>query len=406
LLGFIFAEALAAIKANRLRSFLTMLGILIGVGAVIMMSAIGAGAQESVKQKIASMGSNLFIVLSGATSSSGVRTSTGSAATLTVGDAYAIGEISNVAASAPAVMGNSQLGYGPNNWNSSVYGVTPEYAIARDWRVASGFMLSDVEVKSASRVAVVGQTVAKNLFGNDEAVGKTIRIGQSPFLVIGELEAKGQGLDGRDQDDVVMVPLTTAQRKLFGSKFRNTVRFIMVQSSSEQAMPSVEKEINELLRQRHNIKDGRDSDFDVRNMTAMAEMAASMTRIMTLALGAIAYISLIVGGIGIMNIMLVSVTERTREIGVRMAIGAKERDILLQFLLEAVVISLIGCAMGVVLGVSGAYLVGNILDLDIIVTPISIIIAFAVSSGIGVFFGYYPAKKAAKLEPIEALRYQ
>lgn len=398
-------EALLAIKANRMRSFLTMLGMLIGVGAVIMMSAIGAGAQASVAKKISSMGSNLFIVLSGAASSSGVKTSTGAAATLTVGDAIAIGELAGVRASAPTVMNNAQLGYGANNWNSAVYGVTPEYLIARDWNMASGYMFGDAEVKSSARVAVVGQTVAKNLFGEEDSIGKTIRVGQNPFLIVGELEAKGQGLDGRDQDDVILVPLTTAQRKLFGSKFRSTVRFIMVQAESEQIMPSLEKEMNSLLRQRHNIKDGRDSDFDVKNMTAMAEMAASMTRIMTLTLGAIASISLLVGGIGIMNIMLVSVTERTKEIGIRMAIGAKEKDILLQFLLEAVVISLIGCAMGVVLGIAGAYAIGSIIDMDVVVTPLSIFIAFAVSSGVGVFFGYYPAKKAAKMEPIEALRF-
>lgn len=398
-------EALSAIKANRMRSFLTMLGMLIGVGAVIMMSAIGAGAQASVAKKISSMGSNLFIVLSGAASSSGVKTSTGAAATLTVGDATAIGELSGVRASAPTVMNNAQLGFGANNWNSSVYGVTPEYLVARDWNVATGYMFGDAEVKSSARVAVIGQTVAKNLFGEEDSVGKTIRVGQNPFLIVGELEAKGQGLDGRDQDDVVLVPLTTAQRKLFGSKFRSTVRFIMVQAESEQVMPSLEKEMNSLLRQRHNIKDGRDSDFDVKNMTAMAEMAASMTRIMTLTLGAIASISLLVGGIGIMNIMLVSVTERTKEIGIRMAIGAKEKDILLQFLLEAVVISLIGCAMGVMLGIGGAYAIGSIIDMDVVVTPLSIFVAFAVSSGVGVFFGYYPAKKAAKMEPIEALRF-
>lgn len=401
-----FLEALSAIKANRLRSFLTMLGMMIGVGAVILMSAVGAGAQESVKQKIASMGSNLFIVLSGAVTSSGVRTPTGSASTLTINDALAIAELSGVSASAPAVMGSSQLGFGTNNWNAPIYGVTPEYAIARDWQMAEGYMISEAEVKSAARVAVIGQAVAKNLFGSESSLGQIIRVGQSPFLVIGELESKGQGLDGRDQDDVVLVPITTAQRKLFGSKFRNSVRFIMVQAESEKAMPIVENEINELLRQRHNIKDDRENDFAVNNLTAMANMAASIAEIMTLTLGAIASISLIVGGIGIMNIMLVSVTERTKEIGIRMAIGAKEYDILLQFLLEAVVISLIGCVMGVALGVGGAYLVSYFSGFNVVITSFSIILAFIVSSGVGVFFGYYPAKKAARMEPIDALRYQ
>ena len=406
MIGAMLSEAARAMRANRLRTLLTMLGMVIGVGAVIMMLAIGRGAQSAVEQSIASMGSNLFIILSGSSTSGGVRLGAGVAPTLTVADAQAIAELPSVAAVAPALPNNAQLIYGPNNWSTSVMGTTPTFLEVRDWRIEAGVPFTDSDVRSATRVALLGQTVVKNLFGDADPVGKTLRIRQSPFLVVGVLAAKGQSLDGRDQDDTVLIPVTTAQNQLFGNQFQGSVRFIFAQAVSSEVMDETEREITELLRQRHHLQERSENDFTVRNLTALASTAAATTRIMSLMLGAIASISLVVGGIGIMNIMLVSVTERTREIGIRMAIGARERDILLQFLLEAIIISVIGCFVGVLLGVGGAWVVNALTDTVVVITASAIAMAFLVASGIGVFFGYYPAHKAARLKPIEALRYQ
>ena len=400
------AEAWRAIVANRLRSFLTMLGMVIGVAAVVLMLAVGQGAQSAIDETISSMGSNLFIVLSGATTSGGQRMGLGTAPTLTMADAQAIAELPNIAASAPVQPGTAATVYAGNNWSTSITGVTPDYLQVRNWGMESGFAFTDADVRSAARVALIGKTVADNLFGDENPVGKTMRIKQSPFTVVGVLETKGQSVDGRDQDDVVIVPITTAQRKLFGSQFPGSVRFIMVQASSAEAMPGVEKEMNILLRARHRIGEDADSDFTVRNLSAMAEASAAATRIMSYVLGAIASISLIVGGIGIMNIMLVSVTERTREIGIRIAIGARHRDILLQFLLEAIAISLIGCLIGVGLGVGGAWAVQKFAGFPVLVTFDIMLLAFGVAAAVGIFFGFYPARRAALMNPIDALRYQ
>ncbi len=400
------SEAWMAMWANRLRTMLTMLGMVIGVAAVIIMLAVGQGAQQKVQASITSMGSNLFIVLSGSTTSGGVRMGSGAAPTLTVADALAIAELPLVAAAAPSLPGPAQLVYGSSNWSAQVTGTTPSLLMVRDWRLAAGYAFTDSDVRSATRVALLGQTVVYNLFGDEDPVGKTIRIKNSPYLVLGVLAAKGQNLDGRDQDDTVLVPVTTAQRKLFGSQFAGTVRFISVQAESAEAMPSVEKSIKELLRQRHRIREGADNNFSLRNLTAMANTAAETSETMSLMLGAIASISLLVGGIGIMNIMLVSVTERTREIGIRMAIGARGQDILLQFLLEAIIISVIGCLIGVVLGVGGALAVNKIIGTEVLVTMTSIVTAFVVAAAVGIFFGWYPARKASLLRPIDALRYQ
>jgi len=399
-------EAWSAMGANRLRSFLTMLGMVIGVGAVILMLAVGQGAQRQVEASIASMGSNLFIILSGSTTSGGLRMGGGATPTLTLADVSAIEELPSVAAVAPSAPGTAQLVYGPNNWSTQVLGTTPSFLTVRDWKLASGFPFTDSDIRSATRVALLGKTVVQNLFGDEDAVGKTLRIKNSPYVVLGVLAPKGQSLDGRDQDDTVIVPVTTAQRKLFGTQFAGSVRFVSVQATSNEAMPAVERAMTELLRQRHRIREGAENDFTIRNLTALANTAAETAQVMSMMLGAIASVSLVVGGIGIMNIMLVSVTERTREIGIRMAIGARGRDILLQFLLEAIIISIIGCLIGVIIGVAGALAVASLSGMAVVITAASIAVAFAVAAAVGIFFGWYPAKKAAGMNPIDALRFQ
>ena len=401
------SEAWHAMSANRLRTFLTMLGMVIGVGAVILMMAIGEGAQQSIKRSIDSMGSNLFVILSGSSSTSGSRSGSGNSSALNINDANAVGDLEDIAAIAPISTGNAQIIFSGNNWNTSIIGTSPTYFSIRGWNVDSGELFSDADIRSANRVALIGKTVAENLFGDDiDPIGKTIRIKKSPFTILGVLESKGQSFDGRDQDDTIIVPITTAQRKLFGNQIPGSVRMIMAQAKSEKYMGVAEDAINDLIRQRHNIRENAESDFSVRNLTAMAKTASDTAKTMSMLLGAIASISLLVGGIGIMNIMLVSVTERTREIGIRMAIGAREKDILLQFLLEACVISIVGCVIGIALGLGGALLVKKMVGAEILISMRSIVLAFSVAASVGVFFGYYPATKAAKLHPIEALRYQ
>ena len=406
MLGAMFGEAWHAMGANRMRTALTMLGMVIGVGAVVLMMAVGQGAQYAVAQTISTMGSNLYIVLAGSTSSGGVRSGSGGGPSLNVADAEAISELDGVATVAPVHQGTQQLVYGPNNWSATVVGTTPSYLDARNWTLVSGYAFTESDVRSASRVAMIGKTAADNLFGGDDPVGKTVRIRQSPFVIIGLLAGKGQNLDGRDQDDTIIVPLTTAQRKVFGTPFPGSVRMIMVQANSAEAMPVIEKSMTSLLRQRHRIREGQDNDFYLRNLAAAADSAAETTRVMSMLLGAIASVSLLVGGIGIMNIMLVSVTERTREIGIRMAIGARQKDILTQFLLEAIMISVAGCLIGLVIGIGGALLINAITDMVIVISGAAVLVAFTVAAGVGVFFGFYPARKAAALDPIEALRYQ
>ena len=406
MMGPMLSEARQAMGANRLRTFLTMLGMMIGVGAVIMMLAVGQGARDFVDRSIASMGRNLFVVLAGSATASGVRLGTGNVPTLTVADAQALEELSPVDAVAPILPGAAQIVYGANNWGTSVLGITPRFLDVRNWRLAAGFPFNDSDVRSAAQVALLGHTVVKNLFGDEDPVGKTVRIGKSPYLVMGILAAKGQSLDGRDQDDAALIPITTAQRKLFGSQFQGSVRFMVVRAGSAEAMPVAERDMTQLLRQRHRLADGADNDFSVRNLTALVSTAAETTRTMSLMLGAIASISLLVGGIGIMNIMLVSVTERTREIGIRCAIGARARDIRLQFLLEALILSVVGCLVGVFLGVGGALLVSAVARTAVVVTLRSVVMAFLVAAGVGIFFGFYPANKAACLKPMDALRYQ
>jgi putative ABC transport system permease protein len=402
----IIGEALRALRLNRLRTGLTMLGMIIGVAAVVLMLAVGQGAQTTVNQAISSMGSNLFIVVPGATSSGALRSGAGSVQTLTMGDALAIAHLPSVKATAPLITGTAQLNYGANNWSTSVTGVTPDYFNVRDWPAESGALFTEADLRSAARVVVLGQLTARNLFGDEDPTGKTIRIKNSPFLVAGVLAPKGQSLDGRDQDDAVFIPIATGQSQIFGNQFPGTIRFLMVQGRSDEVMDEAETEINQLLRQRHRLAEGTENDFTVRNMAALAAVATGAAKVMSIMLGSIASISLLVGGIGIMNIMLVSVTERTREIGIRMAIGANRRAILTQFLLEALVICIMGGLIGVAIGIGGAWAVSQATDMVVVITFGMVALAFAFASAVGIFFGFYPARKAAALKPVEALRYE
>jgi putative ABC transport system permease protein len=402
----ILAEAWRAMGQNRLRTGLTTLGMIIGVGAVVVMLAIGQGARTTVNESIKSMGSNLFIVLSGASTSGGLRIGTGTVPTLTTDDAIALANLDSIKGAAAVLPGNAQLAYGANNWSTPVYGVGASYLGVREWQVESGQGLSDADMRGATRVTVLGKTVVSNLFGEEDPVGKTIRIKGSPYLVVGVLASRGQSLDGRDQDDTALVPVTTAQRKLFGSQFPGTVRYILVQARSAEVMEEAEDDLTQLLRARHRLGEHQENDFTVRNLAAVAQSAAMSAQAMSFMLGAIASISLLVGGIGIMNIMLVSVTERTREIGIRMAVGATRRDILLQFLVEALMICLIGGLVGVAVGVASAYGIAQTWEMAAEVTLDAILLSFAFSAAVGVFFGFYPARRAASLKPVEALRYE
>jgi putative ABC transport system permease protein len=401
--------ALRALEVNRTRSALTMLGIIIGVAAVIAMVAVGAGATARIQEQIQSIGSNLIIVLPGSISSNGVRLGSGAVVTLTEDDAKAIAaECPSVSAVAPTVRGGVQVVYGNNNWATTVQGVTPDYMTIRDYTMMFGQFFTDQDVDAAAKAAVLGETVAQNLFGDSDPTGQVVIIKNVPFTVAGVLTPKGQSPSGQDQDDIILLPISTAKEKVLGTNKANAkaVGSLMVQAIGPQAMDQAQQEMEALLRERHRILPGLDDDFTIRNLTEVFAAQETSAQVMSILLGAIASVSLIVGGIGIMNIMLVSVTERTREIGLRQAVGAKTRDILSQFLVEAVTLSLLGGIIGIVVGLAASWLISYFAQWSTVVSLLSIMMAFVFSALVGVFFGYYPARKAAFLDPIEALRYE
>ncbi len=396
--------ALRALRRNKLRSFLTMLGIIIGVGAVIAMVAIGEGAKKRVQEQIASLGTNLLVVLPGTMTLGGARTGSGGVQTLVGTDARAImQEIPVVSQASPSLRQVLQVIASDQNWSTVVQGVAPEFQQIRNWQVEQGRFLSEADVDSTAKVALIGRTVAYNLFGSESPIDAIIRIKKIPFRIIGVLGPKGQTGHGTDQDDVVMIPYSTMQKRIMGITY---VQQIVVSAVSADKTQEATEQISALLRQRHRIQPGRDDDFNVRNLSDIAEAASNSATVMAILLGSIASVSLLVGGIGIMNIMLVSVTERTREIGIRMAVGARSRDIMLQFLVEAVVMAASGGIIGILLGIGSSLLLKRLVQLPMLIRPDIVAVAFLFSGAVGIFFGFYPAKKAANLDPIDALRYE
>ncbi len=400
--------AFSALHINKMRSALTMLGIIIGVAAVIAMVAVGSGAQARIKDQIASIGSNVIVVLSGSITSSGIRLGTGNAQTLTQEDARAIVRECDAAAfAAPVVRGGVQIIYGSSNWGTQILGTTPDYLPIRDLGVQQGQAFTTSDVDGATKVAMLGKTVVDNLFNGEDPIGKIIRVKAVPFTVVGVLTPKGQSPTGQDQDDVVLIPISTAKKKVIGSSQANyaAVGQILVQAR-EGRTAEVQEQMSGLLRQRHHLQPNEEDDFTIRNMEEVFKAQESSAQVMSVLLAAIASVSLIVGGIGIMNIMLVSVTERTKEIGLRQAVGAKTRDILSQFLVEAVTLSVAGGAVGILLGITASLLISHFAQWSTLVSAGSIALAFLFSALVGVFFGFYPARKAAFMDPIEALRYE
>jgi putative ABC transport system permease protein len=396
--------ALRALRRNKLRSSLTALGIIIGVASVVAMVALGNGAQARIESQISALGQNLLTIFAGSRRAGGVNSGLGSASALTIEDADAIRrEVPDVVAVSPEDTTSAQAIANGRNWSTTIAGEAPEYLEITDWKLAAGSMFTARDVRSAAKVAVIGSETAHELFGPLNPVGQTVRVNNMPFVIIGLLESKGTGMGGMNQDDRIIIPYTTAMRLLTGDKY---LRSISVQISGADRMDAAEQQITSLLRQRHRLTAGRDNDFSIFNQKQIADTVSSVTTIITLLLGAIGGISLLVGGIGIMNIMLVSVTERTREIGIRIAVGAQPADILLQFLIEAITLSLLGGTIGVLLGVGASDLVGRLTSFVPIVSTGSILLAFGVSCAVGVFFGFYPARKAALLNPIDALRYE
>jgi len=396
--------AVRALRRNTLRTLLTMLGIIIGVGAVIAMVGIGNGAKAQVEAQIANLGQNVVLVLSGTVNRGGFNMGFGNAPSLTKEDYDAIRkEITGINGVSPEVRSGAQIAAGNQNINTQIMGVGEDYLDIRAWPLSSGVNFSEQDIRTAGKVAIIGKTTAETLFGEGDPVGQVIRIKNAPFMVVGELAAKGMNMMGFDQDDVVFVPYTAAMKRLTGA---TSFRSFNVQASRPDLLSDVQIQITDLLRQRHRIGFGKDDDFLVRTQQEITDAATSTSKTMTVLLGSIAGVSLLVGGIGIMNIMLVSVTERTREIGVRLAVGAHSFDILLQFLIEAVTLSLVGGIIGIILGVSGSRLISVKFGWVTLVSSDSVLVSFMFSAVIGVFFGFYPARKASMLDPIEALRYE
>ena len=402
-------SALQSLRVNVLRSALTTLGIVIGVGAVIAMVAIGAGAEARVSALISSLGTNILMITPGAVNTGGVRLGAGTRPALTLDDAESIQyEIGAVQASAPVVRGGGQIVYGNGNWATTINGITAEYFETREWYTAVGREFTPEDIVGAGKFVILGATVAEKIFEDGDPVGQMIRLQNVPLEVIGVLSRKGENPWGGDQDDIVMIPVSTAKKRVLGDRQLrgNLVNSIMVKVRNADDLAEAEDGVRELLRQRHRLRADRPDDFNLRNMTDALQTRAESSRVMTLLLASIASVSLLVGGIGIMNIMLVSVTERTREIGLRMAIGARGRDILAQFVTEAVVLSSIGGMVGVVCGIGASTIIASAANWPMLVEPQSIVIAVLFSAAIGVFFGFYPARRAARLDPIEALRYE
>ena len=398
-----FLMAWASLIANKLRSLLTMLGIIIGVAAVIALVSIGNGVKQDIEDSISSLGSNLLVVMPGAPRTPGVRPSAGSMKTLKVSDYEAIAKLDGVKAASPMTNGSYVVIYQNKNWTTSVSGVNANFLDVNNWTMTSGRFFSDKNVQNRERVAVVGQTVVKNLFADEDPVGKEIRVKNIPFRVIGVLKSKGNGTMGNDQDDTVLIPYTTSMERVEGIDY---LRRVYVVAKDDGGIDRLQADIENLLRVRHNIKDTNLDDFNIQNMKSIMETVAQTTGTFRLFLGAVAAISLVVGGIGIMNIMLVSVTERTREIGVRKALGATYSVIVTQFLIEAVVISLMGGFIGIAFGIGASKVIGMVSGMSTIVSVPTIIMSFAFSMAIGLIFGIYPARKAAKLNPIDALHYE
>ncbi|MQA91635.1 MAG: FtsX-like permease family protein [Gemmatimonas sp.] len=392
-----------SILKNKMRALLTMLGIIIGVGAVIVMVAVGLGARGQIRESIQSLGSNMIIIMPGAATTGGVNMGAGSFSRLTVEDSEKIArEATLITGVSPVINSMAQVIGNGTNWRALINGVSTDYEVIRDWPTSSGTWFTESDVRGIRRVAVLGTTVAENLFPGQEAVGQRLQIRNVPFDVIGVLAPKGQSAGGQDQDDRILIPYTTANTRLSGRSF---IGQIVASAATEGELPVAQEEIREILRESHEVQPGQD-DFTVRDQTDLAAAASSSTETMGMLLAAIASISLLVGGIGIMNIMLVSVTERTREIGIRMAIGARGKDVLTQFLVESVVMSLLGGLIGLALGVGGATVLGNLMGWSTEVSPITVAVAIGFSAAVGVFFGFYPARKAAALNPIDALRYE
>ena len=402
----IFRSAIRSLLSNRTRSILTMLGIIIGVGAVITMVAVGAGASKQIENVVAGFGANLILVFPSTQATAGARGAAGSGASLTLEDCYALRDESFfIARVAPEVTGSSQVIYGNNNWNTQINGGTPDLLPAKTMTIARGECFSEADVRSAAKVCVLGPTVVKELFGYANPIGASIRIGNIPFEVVGVTKAKGANSWGQDQDDIIFVPITTAQRRLFRFGTRiDTVNTINVQARSRNVLNAAQTEIKAILRQRHRLAAGTDDDFEIRDIAQALENASASANVMSMLLGAVASISLLVGGIGIMNIMLVSVTERTREIGIRMAIGARPSNVRIQFLTEAVVLSLLGGAIGLSIGVGLSKVITIIAKFQTIISVNAIFLAVGFSASVGIFFGFWPAWKASNLDPITALR--